>query len=60
MTKGDMVSIYKNWYTETNLEGEAVLLEKMEEDDVSEEWVVRFKGDSDKDVISRRILKPKR
>jgi hypothetical protein len=60
MTKGEKVSIYYDPFTEQKLEGEAVLLEKIEEDELFETWAVRFKGDGEKDISSRMILKPNR
>jgi hypothetical protein len=59
MTKGSVVPIYKDPFTEQQLEGNAKLLEKLEEDGMFETWFVVFEGETDRDGVSRRILKQK-
>ena len=57
MNKGDKVTIYKDPYTEQEAEGEATLLEKIDTDDLFEQWLIRFDGDDERSVVQRYILK---
>ncbi len=57
MNKGDIIIIYKDPYTEQIEEGKAKLLEKIDDNELFEEWLVRFEGDEEHSIINRSILK---